>query len=137
MILIQKASPTSRILWKKSSKTSLRSEFISNLFDAINTNYSIIYELVVEKDKLMEKLMQPDKEELRRMLFLFWWMIRLFEVRLSPKEHMYFQYFYKDFYQEFSFLKYKVEESYNITEKQFFPIFLKVKVNNELRKKDW
>jgi hypothetical protein len=81
--------------------------------------------------------MQPEKEELRRMLFLFWELIRVFELKLSPKQHLHFHYFYKEFYQEFPFLKYKVEESYNITEKEYFPIFLKVKVGGELRKKNW
>ena len=103
--------------------------------ELLNDHPGAVLELLAEK--AVDKLIQPEKEELRKMLFLFWELIRLFELRLSPKQHLYFHYFYKEFYQEFPFLKYKVEESYNITDKEYFPIFLKVKnVDGQLIKRN-
>lgn len=115
----------------------MKCEFKSNVWEVIDANIGVFFEVVNETNKALERIYTNEKEEFRRMLFVFWWLIKLFETRVSPKDHANFQLFYKEFYQDFPFLRYKVEEAYNIKSKDFFPIFLKVKVNNKLVKKDW
>ena len=85
----------------------------------------VFFEVVNESNKALEKLHMAEKEDFRRMLFLFWWLVKVFEVRVSPKDNASFQIFYKEFYQDFPFLRYKVEEAYNIKSNDCFPIFLK------------
>lgn len=107
------------------------------MWEAIDANVGVFFEVVNESSKALEKLHSAEKEDFRRMLFLFWWLIKVFEVRVSPKDHAEFQIFYKEFYKDFVFLRYKVEEAYNIKSNDCYPIFLKVKVNGKLIKKDW
>ena len=110
---------------------------MSEVWKIIEANIGVFFEIVNETNQNLERLFLTEKEEFRRMLFLFWWLIKIFEVHVSPNENANFQFFYKEFYQGFPFLRYKVEESYNIISKDFHPIFLKVKVNGKLIKKDW
>lgn len=107
------------------------------MWETVDANIGVFFEVVNETNKALEKLHGAEREEFRRMLFLFWWTVKVFETRVSPKEHASFQLFYKEFYQDFPFLRYKVEEAYNIKSKDCFPIFLKVKVGGKLIKKDW
>lgn len=108
-----------------------------NTFEVVNANLGFIFEVVKDQSKSLEKLVVIEKEEFRKMLFLFWWTIKIFETYIFPAENAKFELFYKQFYQNFPFLRYKVEESYNIPKNEYYPIFLKVKVNDKLVKKDW
>lgn len=108
-----------------------------NFWSSVNQHIGVLFDVVNDTSKALEKLMTTEKEEFKRMLCLFWGMIKVFEFQVSPQEHANFQSFYKEFYHGFSFLRYKVEESYNIQTSKFYNIFLKVKVNDKLIKKDW
>ncbi len=45
--------------------------------------------------------------------------------------------FYEEFYASIDFLNYEIEKSYNITERDFYSIMLKVKIGDKLIKKEW
>ena len=122
---------------KRSSSSAGKSELIRNIRHAIDNNIGIFFEILNETEDNLEKFFLKEKEEYRRKLFLFWNLIGAYESVIAPTDEPLFADFYEAFYSGVDFLEYEIEKSYNIFGREFYSVMLKVKIGDNLIKKEW
>jgi len=83
------------------------------------------------------KFDKSSKDETKKNIFLFHHLSLLYEKFVDKGQHKLFEKLYEGFYSQFGSLKYKVDESYNITGMEFFQVRLKVRVKDKTLKKLW
>ena len=64
-------------------------------------------------------------------------MIGAYESVIAPTDEPLFADFYEAFYSGVDFLEYEIENSYNIFGREFYSVMLKVKIGDNLIKKEW
>lgn len=88
-------------------------------------------------EEYFSKFDKSSKDETKRNVFLFHHLSLLYEKFVDKGQHKLFEKLYEGFYSQFASLKYKVDESYNITGMEFFQVRLKVRVKDKTLKKLW
>ena len=114
-----------------------KSLVIRNIDHLVSNNIGIFFEILNETEDDLEKYFLKEKEIYRRKLFLFWNLVSFFETRMVEDHEPLFLDFYENFYEGTDCLNYEIEKSYNITDREFYSIMLKVKISDRLIKKEW
>ena len=103
----------------------------------VTKNLGIFFEMLNETEDDLERFFLKEKEDYRRKLFFFWHLAGFFEAHMSGHAEPLFPRFYEEFYKTTDFLNYEIEKSYNIVDREFFTVLLKVNIADRLIKKQW